>query len=46
MFAGALAGALLVLRVHIVYPLVIALIILAAVAVFATVRARQPSPAL
>lgn len=46
MFVGALAGALLVLRVHIVYPLVIALIILAAVAVFATVRARQPSPAL
>ena len=46
MFAGALAGALLVLRVHIVYPLVIALIILAVVAVFATVRARPPSPAL
>ena len=46
MFAGALAGALLVLRVHIVYPLVIALIILVAVAVFATVRPRQPSPAL
>ena len=45
-FAFALAGALLVLRVHIVYPLVIALIILVAVAVFATVRARQPSPAL
>jgi uncharacterized membrane protein YoaK (UPF0700 family) len=46
MFVGALAGALLVLRVHIVYPLVIALIILAVVAVFATVRARRPSPAL
>ena len=46
MFVGALAGALLVLRVHIVYPLAIALIILAAVAVFATVRPRQPSPAL
>jgi len=46
MFAGALAGALLVLRVQIVYPLVIALIILAAVAVLATVRPRQPSPAL
>ncbi len=46
MFAGALAGALLVLRVHIVYPLVIALIILAVVAVFATVRTRRPSPAL
>jgi uncharacterized membrane protein YoaK (UPF0700 family) len=46
MFVGALAGALLVLRVHIVYPLVIALIILAAVAVLATVRPRHPSPAL
>ena len=46
MFVGALAGALLVLRVHIVYPLVIALIILAVVAVFATVRTRRPSPAL
>jgi uncharacterized membrane protein YoaK (UPF0700 family) len=46
MFVGALAGALLVLRVHIVYPLVIALIILAVVAVFATVRPRRPSPAL
>ena len=35
MLLGALAGALLVLHVHIVYPLVIALIILAAVAVTA-----------
>jgi uncharacterized membrane protein YoaK (UPF0700 family) len=42
MFAGALAGALLVLRVHIVYPLVIALIILAAVAVLAVTWARKP----
>jgi uncharacterized membrane protein YoaK (UPF0700 family) len=50
MFLGALAGALLVLRVHIVYPLVIALIILAAVAVFAVTWARKPrtspSPAM
>jgi uncharacterized membrane protein YoaK (UPF0700 family) len=42
MFVGALAGALLVLRVHIVYPLVIALIILAAVAVLGAIRARNP----
>jgi uncharacterized membrane protein YoaK (UPF0700 family) len=42
MFGGALAGALLVLRVHIVYPLVIALIILAAVAVLAVTWARKP----
>jgi uncharacterized membrane protein YoaK (UPF0700 family) len=42
MFAGALAGALLVLRVHIVYPLVTALIILAAVAVLAVTWARKP----
>jgi uncharacterized membrane protein YoaK (UPF0700 family) len=41
MFLGALAGALLVLHVHIVYPLVIALIILAAVAVTAVARARN-----
>jgi uncharacterized membrane protein YoaK (UPF0700 family) len=40
MFAGALVGALLVLRVHIVYPLVIALVILAAVAVAAVTWAR------
>ena len=44
MFGGALAGALLVLRVHIVYPLVIALIILAAVAVLAVTWARKPQP--
>jgi uncharacterized membrane protein YoaK (UPF0700 family) len=42
MFAGALAGALLVLRVHIVYPLVIALVILAAAALAAVARARSP----
>jgi len=42
MFGGALAGALLVLRVHIVYPLVIALIILAVVAVLAVTWARNP----
>ena len=42
MFVGALAGALLVLRVHIVYPLVIALVILAAVAVLAVIWARNP----
>jgi uncharacterized membrane protein YoaK (UPF0700 family) len=42
MFVGALAGALLVLRVHIVYPLVIALVILAAVTVFAVTWARKP----
>jgi len=49
MLVGALAGALPVLRVHIVYPLVIALVILAAVAVIAVVRASSalipPSPA-
>ena len=41
MFLGALAGALLVLHVHIVYPLVIALIILAAAAVTAVAQARN-----
>ena len=45
MLLGALAGALLVLHVHIVYPLVIALIILAAVAVTAVARARNPRTA-
>jgi uncharacterized membrane protein YoaK (UPF0700 family) len=44
MFAGALAGALLVLHVHIVYPLVIALIILAAVAIAAAWARKPPSP--
>jgi uncharacterized membrane protein YoaK (UPF0700 family) len=39
---GALAGALLVLHVHIVYPLVIALVILAAVAIIAVAWARNP----
>jgi uncharacterized membrane protein YoaK (UPF0700 family) len=42
MFTGALVGALLVLRVHIVYPLVIALVILAAVAVSAVTWVRNP----
>jgi uncharacterized membrane protein YoaK (UPF0700 family) len=42
MFVGALVGALLVLRVHIVYPLVIALVILVAVAVSAFTWARNP----
>jgi uncharacterized membrane protein YoaK (UPF0700 family) len=42
MFLGALVGALLVLRVHIVYPLVIALVILVAVAVTAVADARNP----
>ena len=50
MLVGALAGAVLVLRVHIVYPLVIALVILAAVALAAVARARNPrtspSPAM
>jgi uncharacterized membrane protein YoaK (UPF0700 family) len=42
MFIGALAGALLILHVHIVYPLVIALVILAAVAIIALARASNP----
>jgi len=42
MFLGALAGALLVLHVHIVYPLVRALVILAAVAIIAVAWARNP----
>ena len=41
MFVGALVGAVLVLHVHIVYPLVIALIILAAVTVAAAFAARN-----
>jgi len=45
MLLGALAGALLVLHVHIVYPLVIALVILAAVAVAALARASSPRTA-
>ena len=40
MLVGALVGAVLVLHAHIVYPLVIALVILAAVAVTAVVEAR------
>ena len=42
MFVGALVGAVLVLRVHIVYPLVIALVILVAVALIAVMRPRNP----
>ena len=42
MFVGALSGALLVLHVHIVYPLVIALVILAVVAIAAVAWARNP----
>jgi uncharacterized membrane protein YoaK (UPF0700 family) len=42
MFTGALAGAALVLHVHTVYPLVIALVILAAVTVSAVTWARTP----
>ena len=41
MLLGALAGALLVLHAHIVYPLVIALVILATVAVTAVAQARS-----
>ena len=41
-FVFALAGAELVLHVHIVYPLVIALVILAVVAVIAVARASNP----
>jgi uncharacterized membrane protein YoaK (UPF0700 family) len=42
MFLGALVGALFVLHLHIVYPLVIALVILAVVAVAAVASARNP----
>jgi len=42
MFVGALSGAQLVLHVHIVYPLVIALVILAVVAIAAVAWARNP----
>ena len=41
MFVGALVGAVFVLHVHIVYPLVIALVILAVVAVAAVASARN-----
>jgi uncharacterized membrane protein YoaK (UPF0700 family) len=43
MLGGALAGAVLVLHSHIVYPLAIALVLLVAVALFAIVRTRPPS---
>jgi uncharacterized membrane protein YoaK (UPF0700 family) len=42
MFGGALAGALFVLHVNIVYPLVTALVILVAVTVIAVTWARNP----
>jgi uncharacterized membrane protein YoaK (UPF0700 family) len=42
MLVGALVGAVLVLRAHIVYPLVIALIILVAVAISAVTWVRPP----
>ena len=45
MFLGALVGAVLVLRVHIAYPLVIALVILAVVAVTAVASATHPHTA-
>jgi uncharacterized membrane protein YoaK (UPF0700 family) len=43
MLVGALAGAVLVLHAHIVYPLAIALVLLVAVALFALAWARPPS---
>jgi uncharacterized membrane protein YoaK (UPF0700 family) len=45
MFVGALVGAVLVLRVHIVYPLVIALVVLVVVAVTAVALAARPRTA-
>jgi uncharacterized membrane protein YoaK (UPF0700 family) len=42
MLVGALVGALFVLRIRIVYPLVIALVILAAVALTGFARSRNP----
>ena len=45
MFLGALVGAVLVRHVHIVYPLVIALVILAVVAVTAVASATHPHTA-
>jgi len=42
MFAGALVGAVLVLHARIVYPLAIALFVLAVVAVIALARANAP----
>ena len=43
MGVGALVGAVLVLRAHIVYPLAIALVLLVAVALFGIAWARPPS---
>jgi uncharacterized membrane protein YoaK (UPF0700 family) len=45
MLLGALVGALFVLHVHIVYPLVIALLMLVAVALTEVLRARDPGTA-
>ena len=42
MLAGAVVGALLVLHARIVYPLAIALVVLAAVALTALALARAP----
>ena len=42
MLVGAVVGAVFVLHVRIVYPLVVALVILAAVAVTGMVRSRSP----
>jgi uncharacterized membrane protein YoaK (UPF0700 family) len=42
MLAGAVVGAVFVLHVRIVYPLVVALVILAAVAVTGMARSRSP----
>ena len=42
MLAGAVVGAVFVLHAHIVYPLVVALVILAAVAVTGMARSRPP----
>ncbi len=45
MLAGALVGAVFVLHVHIVYPLVVALVILAAVALTGMARSRSTESA-
>jgi uncharacterized membrane protein YoaK (UPF0700 family) len=46
MLAGAVVGAVFVLHVRIVYPLVVALVILAAVAVTGMARSRSPESAV
>jgi hypothetical protein len=45
-FVGAVVGAVLVLHVRIVYPLAVALVILAAVAVTGMARSRSPESAV